>query len=135
MSFNNSEKNILGNHLIAAIVNKEIFYNLNSKQFENNDLGSLGFTFDELINLWHSNLCFELVQRSKILDEEIWTLNNEDMNLYLNKFTEVWSNIDIPLPSKYEEELSTYYFSIKGTSEGWDQIYTIIKSKRNSILK
>ena len=131
----NIEKGILGNPIIAAISNKDIFYNTTTEQFENETLGSLGFTFEELINIWQTNLCYDLVQNSKQLDDEIWDLEEPELNTYLNRFTDVWTNLALALPTIYEEELSSYYFSIKGTSEGWDKIIASIKSKRKTIFK
>ena len=131
----NIEKGILGNPIIAAISNKDIFYNTITEQFENETLGSLGFTFEELINIWQTNLCYDLVQNSKQLDDEIWDLEEPELNTYLNRFTDVWTNLALALPTIYEEELSSYYFSIKGTSEGWDKIIASIKSKRKTIFK
>ena len=112
-----------------------IFYNTTTEQFENETLGSLGFTFEELINIWQTNLCYDLVQNSKQLDDEIWDLEEPELNTYLNRFTDVWTNLALALPTIYEEELSSYYFSIKGTSEGWDKIIASIKSKRKTIFK
>jgi hypothetical protein len=129
------EKGILGNPIIAAISNKDIFYNTTTEQFENETLGSLGFTFEELINIWQTNLCYDLVQNSKQLDDEIWDLEEPELNTYLNRFTDVWTNLALALPTIYEDELSSYYFSIKGTSEGWDKIIASIKSKRKTIFK
>jgi hypothetical protein len=129
------EKGILGNPIIAAISNKDIFYNITTEQFENETLGSLGFTFEELIKIWQTNLCYDLVQNSKQLDDEIWDLEEPDLITYLNRFTEVWTNLPIAIPTIYEDELATYYFSIKGTSEGWDNILASIKSKRKSKFK
>ena len=135
MNITNIEKGILGNPIIAAISNKDIFYNTITEQFENETLGSLGFTFEELINIWQTNLCYDLVQNSKQLDDEIWNLDEPELNIYLNRFTDVWTNFGIALPTIYEEELSSYYFSIKGTSEGWDNILAAIKRKRKSLFK
>ncbi len=129
------EKGVLGNPIIAAISNKDIFYNTATEQFENETLGSLGFTFEELINIWQTNLCYDLVQNSKQLDDEIWDLEEPELSTYLNRFTDVWTNLALALPTIYEEELSAYYFSIKGTSEGWDSIIASIKSKRKTIFK
>ena len=129
------KKWILGNPIIDAISNKDIFYNTTNEQFEHETLGSLGFTFEELINIWQTNLCYDLVQNSKQLDDEIWDLEEPELNTYLNRFTDVWTNLALALPTIYEEELSAYYFSIKGTSEGWDSIIAAIKSKRKSLFK
>ena len=43
-------------------------------------MGSLGFTFEELINIWQTNLCYDLVQNSKQLDDEIWDLEEPELN-------------------------------------------------------
>ena len=135
LNITSTEKGILGNPIIAAISNKDIFYNTTTEQFEHETLGSLGFTFEELINIWQTNLCYDLVQNSKKLDDEIWDLEEPELNTYLNRFTDVWTNLPLALPTIYEEELSSYYFSIKGTSEGWDSIIAAIKSKRKSLFK
>lgn len=128
------DKGVLGNPLIASIVNKDIIFNANTNQFENALLGALGFTFEELITNWHSNLCFDLNQSAIQLENEIWSLDDEELGIYLISFTEIWTQLHIGLPSNFEDELSTYYFSLKGTSSGWDSIIKNIKSKRKSLI-
>jgi hypothetical protein len=128
------DKGVLGNPLIASIVNKDIIFNANTNQFENAVLGALGFTFEELITMWNTNLCFDLNQSAIQLENEIWSLDDDELSLYLTSFAEIWTNLQIGLPSKFEDELSTYYFSLKGTSSGWDSIIKNIKSKRKTLL-
>jgi hypothetical protein len=135
LNVKDGEVDMLGYSLIAAITNKDIIYNNSKELFETESLGPIGVTFEEIINNWKTNVFYDLLQQSKKLDDEIWKLDETDLAGYLAAFTEVWTNMSIEVPIKFEEELASYYFAIKGTSDGWNKIAASFKSKRKSLLK
>lgn len=119
----------MGNHLIIALTKGIITFDVELDKFMNPIIGDLGIKLEDLIVNWSTALCYDLVQKAKEEETEIYNFDEEENKEYLSEFKKIWIEFPIVVPSKFHQELSEYLFSIKGTTEDWEEVKKGLKSK------
>lgn len=123
--------NLLSSELIVALTVRIIEFNLEESKFQHRVVGDLGFSFEELINVWNSPVCFDVVEEVRELDEEILNYNNDEFEKYTKSFIQFWATLPLRLPNKYLVELEEYFYSVQGKLEDWNDLKKVLKGKRN----
>ena len=120
----------MGSILITALTKGIVTYDLNTNKFVNPATGDLGIKLEDLITNWSSSFCYDIMQKAKEEESEIWNYDADEQKEYIAVFKKVWTLLPIKVPAKFHNELSEYLFSIKGTAEDWEEIKKGLKSKK-----
>ena len=120
----------MGSILITALTKGIVTYDLNTNKFVNPATGDLGIKLEDLITNWSSSFCYDIMQKAKEEESEIWNYDADEQKEYIAVFKKVWTVLPIKVPAKFHNELSEYLFSIKGTAEDWEEIKKGLKSKK-----
>ena len=120
----------MGSILITALTKGIVTYDLNTNKFVNPATGDLGIKLEDLITNWSSSFCYDIMQKAKEEESEIWNYDADEQKEYIAVFKKVWTLLPIKVPAKFHNELSEYIFSIKGTAEDWEEIKKGLKSKK-----
>lgn len=123
---------LMGNELIVALSTKLVTYDLKKNKFVHPIIGDLGFSIEDLLNTWSTPVCYEIIEKAKERDIDIWQYDENELKAYSAEFKKFWMNFPIVLPLKFVNELSEYFFSIKGAESDWDEIRKSLKATRKN---
>lgn len=123
---------LMGNELIVALSTKLVSYDLKKNKFVHPIIGDLGFSIEDLLNTWSTPVCHEIIEKAKERDIDIWQYDENELKAYSAEFKKFWMNFPLVLPLKFVNELSEYFFSIKGTESDWDEIRKSLKATRKN---
>lgn len=121
---------LMGNELIFSLTRGIISFDPDKKKFTHSIIGDLGFELADLINNWTTPVCYEIIEEARKEYEEIWHADENEFRDYSAEFKKVWMDFPVIISQKFENELSEYFFSIKGTEPDWNEIKKSFKSKR-----
>ena len=127
---------LMGEELIVALSKKLIEFDIENGKYFHPIVGELGFKLEDLIDYWNKPICYDIRKKAIKIDDELWDLDEDERNDYLNEFKNFWLLNKAIVSKKHENELSEYFFTRNGKVEDWNEIKAIFKeNRRNSRTK
>jgi hypothetical protein len=122
--------------LIFALTRGDIKFISGKNQFINDDLGSLGDNWNQLVQSWNSHLCHDLRgQLDTKFKDMLSVYETKDYQELSIRFIQSMLSINSVTSKDLDDGLSVFYFSIlKGTEAGWKDVQSHFKEvKKKSI--